>query len=33
MITDKELREIAKELRLRSCCEGFESCDKCKALS
>lgn len=33
MITDEECREAAKELRLRSCCEGFKSCDKCKALS
>lgn len=33
MIADEERREAAKELRLRSCCGGFESCDKCKALS
>ena len=33
MITDEERREIAKELRLRSRCEEFESCDKCEALS
>lgn len=33
MITDEERRKIAKELRLRNRCEGFESCDKCKALS
>lgn len=33
MITDEELCKIAEELRLRNCCEGFESCDKCKALS
>lgn len=33
MITDEELRKAAKELRMRSRCEGFESCDKCKALS
>lgn len=33
MIADSELREIAKVLRARSRCEGFEDCDECKALS
>ena len=33
MITAEELCKIAKELRLRNRYEGFESCDKCKALS
>ncbi len=33
MIADSELREIAKVLRTRSRCEGFEDCDECRALS
>ena len=33
MIADSELREIAKVLRARSRCEGFEDRDECKALS
>lgn len=33
MITDEELREIAKELRTHSNCEGFKDCTECQELS
>lgn len=33
MITDKECREIAEELRIHGKCEGFEDCTECHALS
>lgn len=33
MITDEELREIAKELRIHSNCEGFKDCTECQELS
>lgn len=33
MITDEELREIAKELRTHGKCEGFEDYTECQALS
>lgn len=33
MITDEEYREIAKELRARHDCGGFDQCDECQDLS